>query len=87
LFHKFLYKFRPYFQLSQSMEDVMVFQRKKGTKVLNWGNRKYASFMISILRVLEPRRYFPEEIISRDHDEVEEMLFVSRGEVIPVPSP
>lgn len=66
------------------MEDVMVFQRKKGTKVLTWGNRKYASFMISILRVLEPRRYFPEEIIMRDHDEVEEMLFVSRGEVIPV---
>ena len=37
--------------------------------------------MMSIMRVLEPRRFFPEEIILRDLDEVEEMLFILKGDV------
>ena len=59
----------------------MVLKRKKKAKIYTWSNRKYASFMISILRALEPRRYFADEMISRDHDEVDEMLFILKGEV------
>jgi hypothetical protein len=37
--------------------------------------------MIAFMRKLEPRQIFKDEIILKDADEVEEMLFIMKGEV------
>ena len=38
--------------------------------------------MIAFMRSLEPRRYKKDEIILRDLEETEEIIFVLKGEVI-----
>lgn len=38
--------------------------------------------MIKILQRLEPRLYEKDDIILKDQDEVEEIIFVQKGEVI-----
>ena len=37
--------------------------------------------MIAFMRSLEPRKYHKDEIIMRDLEEVEEIIFVLKGEV------
>ena len=37
--------------------------------------------MIAFMRLLEPRRYKKGEVIMRDLEEVEEIIFVLKGEV------
>jgi len=37
--------------------------------------------MIALLRALEPRLYHKDDVILRDLDEVEEITFVTKGEV------
>jgi hypothetical protein len=37
--------------------------------------------MIAFMRSLEPRRYKKDEVIMRDLEEVEEIIFVLKGEV------
>jgi CRP-like cAMP-binding protein len=37
--------------------------------------------MIAFMRALEPRRYKKDEIILRDLEETEEIIFVLKGEV------
>ena len=37
--------------------------------------------MIALLRALEPRKFKKDEIILRDQDEVEEIIFITKGEV------
>ena len=37
--------------------------------------------MIAFMRALEPRRYKKDEVIMRDLEEVEEIIFVLKGEV------
>ena len=37
--------------------------------------------MIAFMRSLEPRRYKKDEVVMRDLEEVEEIIFVLKGEV------
>ena len=37
--------------------------------------------MIAFMRSLEPRKYKKDEVIMRDLEEVEEIIFVLKGEV------
>ena len=57
----------------------------KASKYIDWSDRKYSSFMISIMRGLEPRQYQKNDIILKDRDEVEEILFVLKGDVSNLP--
>ena len=50
-------------------------------KRYTWKDLNYQSFMLAILRALEPRHFDKDEIILRDLDEVEEVIFVLKGEV------
>lgn len=58
----------------------------KASKYIDWSDRKYSSFMISIMRGLEPRQYQKNDIILKDRDEVEEILFVLKGDVSILPA-
>ena len=51
-------------------------------KFYTWKDNTYCSFMIKILQRLEPRLYEKDDIILKDQDEVEEIIFVQKGEVI-----
>jgi hypothetical protein len=55
-------------------------------KSFTWKDRRYVSFMIHFLRALEPRQYQPGDIILRDLEEVEEITFVTHGDVSLKPS-
>lgn len=45
-----------------------------------WTDRRYCSFMVRFLQKLEPRQFQKDDIILKDLEEVEEILFVARGE-------
>ena len=54
---------------------------QRWSKYYTWNDRVYCSFMIAFMRALEPRRYKKDEIILRDLEETEEIIFVLKGEV------
>lgn len=66
------------------MDQAKTLHTKQRIKYYNWDNRKYCSFMIGFMRSLEPRRYKNDEIILRDLEEVEEIQFVLKGEVLSI---
>jgi len=84
LFHNFLYKFKFFFTIRKNdlMQNIIVksIMRKKSLGTYEWTDRHYCSFMIRFLSCLEPRQYQKDEIILRDLEEVEEILFVIKGE-------
>ena len=46
-----------------------------------WNNIKWSSFMMKIMRLLEPRQYLSDQVIYRDLEEVHEIIFVTAGHV------
>jgi hypothetical protein len=66
------------------MDQAKTLHTKQRIKYYGWDNRKYCSFMIGFMRSLEPRRYKNDEIILRDLEEVEEIQFVLKGEVLSI---
>lgn len=54
--------------------------KHRAHKFFGWRDKRYCSFMINLLRLLEPRQFQAEEIIYRDLEEVDEILFVTKGE-------
>lgn len=54
---------------------------KKISKYYNWHDRAYSSFMIAMMRSMEPRKFKQNEIILRDLEEVDEIYFVLKGDV------
>jgi len=44
-------------------------------------DKKCQQFIVAILQKLEPRKYESKEVIYEELEEVEEMLFVTEGEV------
>jgi hypothetical protein len=68
------------------MQNHRVRKKFKASKYIDWSERKYSSFMISIMRGLEPRQYQKNDIILKDRDEVEEILFVLKGDVSLLPA-
>ena len=62
LFKNFLYLFKHYFMIERDDETAL----KQLGKYYNWKDPVYASFMVELLKKLEPRRYKSGEIIFKD---------------------
>ena len=73
-----MYKFKIYFSIPR---ENFIVNAKLLTKYYNWNDKRYSRFMIALLRALEPRKFKKDEIILRDQDEVEEIIFITKGEV------
>jgi potassium voltage-gated channel Eag-related subfamily H protein 8 len=85
LFHNFIYKFRFYFTIKKSEAQVKnlvgsVANQKMIKGNYEWTDRSYCSFMIRFLQQLEPRNFKKDETILHDLEEVEEILFVVKGD-------
>jgi len=73
LFKDFLYNFKAYLQIPVDIG-------KK--ELLTMQDSKYSGFIIGLLQCLEPRKFEKHEILFKELQEVEEMLFIQTGQVI-----
>ena len=81
MFKNFLYLFRAYFTIPRDESDLNTTGTEgKKSKNYSWGDTQYASFMMSIMQNLEPRKYNQGDIILHDLDEVDEVIYVCSGE-------
>ncbi|TNV72556.1 hypothetical protein FGO68_gene14318 [Halteria grandinella] len=78
LFAELLYKFKGYFNIPRNPQERI--GSKKWSKYYTWGDKVYSSFMIKLLQHLEPRQFKKKDVIFRDLEEVDEILFVVKGE-------
>jgi hypothetical protein len=62
--------------------DPLTKKRDHHTWESNWEDSRFSSFIIILLQKLEPKKIHSKEIIFTIDEEVEEMYFVTRGEVI-----
>jgi hypothetical protein len=81
LFSIFLQTFKKFFDFPMEVQK----DRKEGEAKIEhaffkWDNEEYQSFMIQILKSLEPRRFEKMEIIYLELDEVNELSFIEQGE-------
>ena len=51
------------------------------SKYYSWEDNSWGSFMMAVMRNLEPRLYQKDELICHDMEEVDEILFVLTGTV------
>ena len=49
------------------------------SRYYGWKDRDWSKFIMSVLKKLEPRQYQPDEMIYRDMEEVEVIIFVQSG--------
>lgn len=72
-----MYLFKTYFQMLR--EEVI--NSKLMSKFYTWSDRHWSGFMVSIMSRLEPRKFLKGEIIFKDMEEVDDIIFVLHGEV------
>ena len=76
LFQDFYAEFGRHFELQRQVDDKKV---KVQYAFYKWGDEVYDEFMVEIMKALLPRRYFENDIIFEELQEVLEMTFVQRG--------
>lgn len=75
MFNNFLFQFKTYFLLVQ---DNPLNLRLR-SKYYSWDDSQWSSYMMDIMRNLEPRHFTVGETIYDDMEEVEEIIFVVSG--------
>lgn len=79
LFREFLTNFRKFFDLPMEIRERKEGEPKIEHAFYKWDNEDYQSFMIQMLKSLEPRM-IPESVTLFDElDEVNELLFIELG--------
>ena len=84
LFAKFIEEFNRFFSLRKN--DLLYTARAAGfikAKISHcfwsWQDAEYTNFMIDVLQCLEPIFFKARETISRELDEVNQVIFIKRG--------
>ena len=69
--------FRIYFRMMKNHEG----NPKNEAKYFNWTDSSWSSFMLRFMQCLEPRFFDDKEIIHCDMEEVNEIIFIEKGNV------
>ena len=74
MYGKFLKKFENIFQIEMDKST-------SNHSCYTWDNYNYRSFMIALLHGLQPRKYDKGELIYTQLEEINEVIFVERGNI------
>lgn len=74
-----MYLFKLYFCISRDDSSIPYKKEARKSKFYTWADSQYASFMMKVMQNLEPRKFYKDELILFDLEEVDEVLFVCSG--------
>lgn len=80
MFKNFIRNFKKFFDFPKESVNKDNEQNKIFYSFYTWSDNQYQNFMIDILRKLEPRKFAEREYINYELDEVNEIIFIEKGE-------
>uniref|UniRef100_A0A7S3FW38 Cyclic nucleotide-binding domain-containing protein n=1 Tax=Strombidium rassoulzadegani TaxID=1082188 RepID=A0A7S3FW38_9SPIT len=80
LFEQFIKNFKKFFDFPKENPNKNEEDIKIDYAFYTWNDVQYQNFMINILKSLEPRQFGRREVIYVELDEVNEILFIEKGQ-------